>query len=352
MKPARFQEIASHYASLRIAVVGDFCLDRYLEIDPAKKEKSIETGLPVHNVVNVRSQPGGAGTILNNLVALGVGKIYPAGFCGEDGEGYELQNALGKLQGVSMEHFLVTSQRRTFTYTKPLVMQSGQIPRELNRLDLKNWTPTPKTLQKKLSSAVRDLASKVDAIIVLDQVDIAQTGVVTSGILKALHAVARAHSKLFILADSRRGLSDFPPLAFKVNKVEMAASLESKRPLSLAQIKVAAASLARKNGQPIFVTLAEQGLLSASPEGQIEHVPALPLRGEIDIVGAGDSVTANLTAAVSAGATLREALDIASAAASVVIHKLGMTGTASILEINKLLIQAKKAGLVSGTKQI
>ena len=73
MTLARFRVLTDCYRNLRIAVVGDFCLDRYLEIDPARKEISIETGLPVHNVVRVRSQPGGAGTILNNLVALGVG---------------------------------------------------------------------------------------------------------------------------------------------------------------------------------------------------------------------------------------------------------------------------------------
>ena len=51
MNPARLEEIVGHYAKLRIAVVGDFCLDRYLEIDPSKQETSLETGLPVHNVV-------------------------------------------------------------------------------------------------------------------------------------------------------------------------------------------------------------------------------------------------------------------------------------------------------------
>ena len=72
MTPDRFRAITSRYSDLRIAVIGDVCLDRYFEIDPAKAEKSIETGLTVHNIVNVRCQPGAAGTILNNLVALGV----------------------------------------------------------------------------------------------------------------------------------------------------------------------------------------------------------------------------------------------------------------------------------------
>src|SRR5215467_15985993 len=102
METKRFAEITECYPRLRIAILGDFCLDRYLEIDPAKQETSIETGLPVHNVINVRPQPGGAGTILNNLSALGVGAIYPIGFAGFDGEGFELWNALEKQPGVEM----------------------------------------------------------------------------------------------------------------------------------------------------------------------------------------------------------------------------------------------------------
>ena len=94
MTNARFHAITNEYPRLRIGVAGDFFLDRYLHIDPAKAETSIETGLPVHNVVEVRSQPGAAGTILNNLVALGVGEIHTIGFCGADGEGYELRRAL------------------------------------------------------------------------------------------------------------------------------------------------------------------------------------------------------------------------------------------------------------------
>ena len=75
-----FQEITGRYAALRIAVVGDYSCDRYLEIDPAKTEISIETGLPVHNVTRVRSQPGASGTVLSNLAALGVGELWPVGF--------------------------------------------------------------------------------------------------------------------------------------------------------------------------------------------------------------------------------------------------------------------------------
>src|SRR5208283_4987737 len=115
MTPERFRSITSRYAGLRIAIVGDFCLDRYLEIDPARDETSIETGLPVFNVVRVRAQPGGAGTVLNNLVALGVGQITPLGFAGADGEGFELRRAMQAMPGVRMDRFLQTPQRCTFT---------------------------------------------------------------------------------------------------------------------------------------------------------------------------------------------------------------------------------------------
>jgi len=67
-------------------------------------------------------------------------------------------------------------------------------------------------------------------------------------------------------------------------------------------------------------------------------VPALPLRGEIDVVGAGDAVSANLAAAIAAGASLPETLELANAAASVVIHKLGTTGTASVGEIEEATV--------------
>ena len=108
------KKIATRYSGLRIAVAGDFCLDRYLEIDPALEETSIETGLPVHNVVRVRSQPGAAGTILNNLVALGVGRIVPVGFCGEDGEGYELLRALRSLPGRGSRLFFSDARAADF----------------------------------------------------------------------------------------------------------------------------------------------------------------------------------------------------------------------------------------------
>ena len=322
MTSARFAEITGRYPTLRIGVVGDFCLDRYLEIDPDRPETSIETGLPVYNVTRVRSQPGAAGTIVNNLVALGVGQISPVGFCGEDGEGWELLRALRGVRGVSLEHFIQTPERATFTYTKPML--AG---RELSRLDIKNWTPTPASLGVRLAEKVRAL--DVDAIVVMDQVSIDETGVVTGPVLAA---IAAANPRLPILADSRRSLRDFPAVILKMNAHELAALTGTASGEA-----ASALALARERGRPVIVTLAERGLLGALPDGEVVSVPAWPVRGEIDVVGAGDSVTANAVAALAAGATLAEALAIANAAASIVVHQLGTTGTATAAEIAAVL---------------
>ncbi len=240
MNRTRFQEIAENYSRLRLAVIGDYCLDRYLEIDPSRKETSIETGLPVHNVTRVRSQPGAAGTVLNNLVALGVGKIHPVGFCGEDGEGYELRRSLSSLPGICLDHFLSTPDRRTFTYCKPLVMKHGASPIELNRLDSKNWSPTPKSVIDNMVAASKSLAGKVDAVIVMDQVDSAETGVVTRAVVDAL---AEFPVTIPVVADSRRGLVGYPPVIFKMNLAELAVVVDADELRSDQQIKLAASEL-------------------------------------------------------------------------------------------------------------
>ena len=329
MNPQRCREITARYAGLRVALLGDFCLDRYLEIDPARSETSIETGLPVHNVVNVRAQPGGAGTILNNLSALGVGTILPVGFHGVDGEGFELARAVAARRGVDAAHLLETPQRRTFTYCKPLVLEPGRPPRELSRLDTKNWTPTPPEVEERIIAALQAAARTADAVIVLDQVDIAETGVVTRRVLDAVAGIIASRPKLPIIADSRRGLGGFPAVIFKMNAAELAAMSGLPVSSDLATVRGAAAALARRNGRPVFVTLSERGMVGALPSGETEWVPSLPIRGPIDVVGAGDAVTANLITALAAGASLLEALELASAAASIVLHQVGTTGAAT-----------------------
>jgi len=337
MNRTDFETWTSRYAGLRIAVVGDFCLDRYFDIDPLKSEVSLETGLPVHNVTGIRCFAGAAGTIVNNLAALGASKIWPIGLSGDDAEGWALRRALGTLPGVDLSYFTTSTEVHTFTYSKPLVHRNGQPPEELSRLDLKNWFPTPETLRQTLAAALEAAVTQSDAVIVLDQVDVAGTGVVTPDLLAALGNVIQRHPALVMIGDSRRSLSGWPSMVFKMNAREL--GLLSGRPVdSLGEVQSAVEALASRNRRAAFVTLAERGIVGALPEAPSIHVPSRPIRGPIDIVGAGDSVTANLTMAMAAGLPLRDSMELAMAAASHVIHQLGTTGTASVADLQSFYL--------------
>jgi rfaE bifunctional protein kinase chain/domain len=344
MKPGmtaeRFEAITGRYPRLCVALLGDFCLDRYFDIDPARAEISIETGLPVHNITGVRCLPGAAGTVLNNLVALGVGTIRCLGLRGDDGEGFELHRALAARAGVDLSGFVAVPGRNTFTYTKPLLHRAGQPPEELSRLDLKNFSPTPDDAQAAIIVAMDRVVEDprgADAWMVMDQVDLAETGVVTARVRERLARLSAAHPGLPIVADSRRGLQGWPAAHWKMNAAELARL--TGRSLSDPPAVVAAArSMAMHLGRPVFITLAEQGIIGASAEGAVAHVPAHPVCGPIDIVGAGDSVSANLTAALAAGADLAEAMHLAMAAAHCVIHQLGTTGTATVEQLRSKVL--------------
>src|SRR6266571_835990 len=101
LSEARIEQILAGIPKLTIGVLGDLFLDRYLDIDASMTEPSIETGLDAYQVVRVRSYPGAAGTVINNLVALGVGRVVPISVIGDDGEGYELRKALRRLRVVN-----------------------------------------------------------------------------------------------------------------------------------------------------------------------------------------------------------------------------------------------------------
>src|ERR1700740_2893771 len=110
---AVIEQVLRRLPSLTIGVVGDLFLDRYLDLDASLPEPSLETGLDAYQVVGVRSYPGAAGTVINNLAALGVKRVYPISVIGDDGEGYELLRALDQLEVVDRTWILQAPNRRT-----------------------------------------------------------------------------------------------------------------------------------------------------------------------------------------------------------------------------------------------
>jgi D-beta-D-heptose 7-phosphate kinase/D-beta-D-heptose 1-phosphate adenosyltransferase len=78
--------------------------------------------------------------------------------------------------------------------------------------------------------------------------------------------------------------------------------------------------------QSLLVTLGEQGMRLFEKNGRITHIPTVA-QEVFDVSGAGDTVIATFTLALSCGASLLEAAHIANFAAGIVVGKLGTAVT-------------------------
>lgn len=317
------ERILERLPSVRIGVLGDLFLDRYLELDASLTEPSIETGLDAYQVVRVRSVPGAAGTIINNLVALGVGAVIPMSIIGEDGEGFELRQALSRLPGVDTAAVFTDATRRTPTYTKPMQMETHGSPRELNRLDIKNRTPLGLVSERRILEALDTHWPTLNALLVLDQVSEAECGVVTTQVRHRLSVLGAASPDRFILADSRERIGEFRNVAIKPNRAECLRAVPGE------EIDAAAPLLSRRCGRPVFCTVGETGIILTEADGRRTVVPGFAVSGPIDPVGAGDSTSAGIAAAVAAGASAPEAAHFGNLVASITIQQIGATGTAT-----------------------
>ena len=350
MDRGRLAEILSGFERIRVLVVGDYFLDKYLDIDRALAEVSLETGLEVHQVVNVRTSPGAAGTVVSNLRALKVG-VVALGVTGDDGEGYELSRRLEE-RGVDIGPLLQTRDRFTPTYTKPMMREHDGRIHELSRLDIKNRSPLPDDLERAVIERLRQLVPAVQGVIIADQVPERNYGVITDGVRQTLIELADEHPQVVIAADSRMRIGEFRRIVLKPNEREALRGIgsEIKGEITLEAAEAAGRRLSERSGRPVFVTVGERGILLCAAdkfqstttikgeietclEGDCRRIPAVPVTGEIDIVGAGDSTMAGIVSGLCCGATPAEAALLGNLVASVTIRCLGTTGTASQEEV-------------------
>jgi bifunctional ADP-heptose synthase (sugar kinase/adenylyltransferase) len=71
-----------------------------------------------------------------------------------------------------------------------------------------------------------------------------------------------------------------------------------------------------------LITLGNQGIIASEKGKKTFHIPAFS-HEVFDVTGAGDTVVSMLTLSLISGATLREAVWLSNAAASIVIEKIG-----------------------------
>lgn len=331
---ARLAGFLERLPGLAVAVVGDFFLDKYLVIDRSLSEVSLETGLEAYQIVEKRSSPGAAGTVTSNLRALGVGRVYALGFTGDDGEGYELRQGLART-GVSLDYLAATADLYTPTYTKPM-LRSGWSEREIERLDVKNRRPLPPEVEDELLRRLEEAVTRVDGVMVADQVQERGFGVVTDRVRERLAALAARHPDKVFAVDSRTRIGEYRNLILKPNRLEAARALDPAwdGPIDLETTRERGLELSQRSGRPVYVTMGEDGILlcqAAASRGshRVILAPTVPIAGPIDPVGAGDSTAAGIVSALLAGASLAEAAVVGNLVASITVQQLGTTGTAS-----------------------
>lgn len=309
MNSERLETILARIQQLRIAVMGDFALDFYFDIQKSTGEFSVETAKEVHLASKPRAYLGGAGNVAKNLAVLGA-HVSALGVRGNDLFGREMAHQLATLgiDATNMQEIDID----TPTYSKPLQTQD-----ELNRID---FGTRSSNFQAQTGELLQSLAAEsFDWIIFNEQFRIP--------LLHAKHIEGINHANA--LADLRSLGIYAKHLPLKVNEAEFIKI--NQKPATLENIR----TWANTRNNPVLVTLGEKGMIYASKE-EFHHQPAIPVKGPIDTVGAGDMVVAGFSAARAAGATVAEACEFASLAVHISIHQVGETGSASPEAIKQL----------------
>ena len=287
----------------------------------------METGRIAHQVTAVRHSPGAAGTVVSNLAALGAGKLHAIGLTGDDGDSYDLRRGLAAL-GCGTEYLHKVPERMTCLYLKPRDLTDPSLAGEHCRYDIKNRVQASLEVQRRIIQSLDALLPELDAVIVADQAEERDCGVITGLVRDSLAAAARRYPRVVFFADSRRRIREFRGLIIKPNQNETVGR-ENPVPddeVSLEEISAALPALQAMTGGPVCVTRGPAGMIVADRE--VTLVPGVCVEGPVDPTGAGDSALAGATLALAAGATLAEAALLGNLTASITVQQLATTGTA------------------------
>jgi len=321
---------------IAVAVIGDFCLDKYLYIDPANDEISVETGLKAYEVDHKAIAAGVGGTITNNLRSLGV-KTVCIGLIGDDGEGFELIKSLEKV-GADATHMVKTDTLCTCTYTKPMRKEPDGSYTEMNRFDFRNFTaPTP-DLEDKMVNELKSVLDSVNAVIVTDQYYQRNAAAVTDGLRAKLCKLAGERRDKIFFVDSRAFVSEYTNMIIKCNQFELIEYFAGGKgdPEDMDTVIREGVELQKRTGIPAFVTCGARGMVVFDNNGY-SVVDGFKVDGKIDICGAGDATNAGIATGLSLGLSCEEAARLACAVSSITIMQIGKTGTSTVAQVTDRL---------------
>lgn len=319
----QFRKLLDSISSVRIGVLGDFCMDMYWHADMTRSVLSRETPHFPLPIVSEKMSPGAAGNVAANIAALKPEKLIVLGAIGKDWRGALLKDALASL-GADVR-LLESEGRTTNAYIKPLMKGTADAVYEAPRLDFENDQELPVEAEDQLIEALKDAAKELNVLCVCDQMS---NGCVTRRVREVVTKLAG--EGLIVIVDSRENIGEYRNVIVKPNDMEAARAL-GRDELCPGE---AAKRLHEKTERTAIVTAGSDGCWLCGGEYAINY-PAFPVEGPIDICGAGDSFLSAFACALAGGADAGDAAVLGNLASSVTIRKIGTTGTATREELLK-----------------
>ncbi|HEX2034592.1 MAG TPA: PfkB family carbohydrate kinase [Chloroflexota bacterium] len=320
-KQERLEGIVRAWQGKRILVLGDVVADELVVGRPL----GIAREAPVLVLQHVESRllPGGATNVAANAAALGA-RPEICGVVGDDDTGRRLVRTLEQA-GLGCRGVVVDADRPTTTKTRILAGGAQQhVQQLLLRLDRLDRLPVPQAVSERMATYLEQALGEVEALMISDyQNGVIHPGLIAASLPRAIElgrlVAVDAHGDLFRF----RGAHLFTP-----NQPEAEAAL-GRTFQTLQEVETGGHELrASLDARAVLITRGQEGMTLIGPDAQAAHFPATPGVTAVDPTGAGDTVAAAFTLAVLAGATLREAAELANLAAGVVVARMG-TATVS-----------------------
>ena len=323
------KKIINKFNKAKILVLGDVILDEY--IGGSVDRISPEAPVPVVWANKHTFTPGGAANVANNIRSLG-GGICLLGVIGRDKNANILLSELKKRKITTKGIF---ADPRRHTTVKTRIIAGHQ---QVVRVDWEHTDSLSQKLNQRIVNFIKNKINNFDAIIIEDY----GKGVINMQLLQELIVISRSHKKIIAVDPKEehfqyyRGVTSITP-----NRKELENAIINLRLKDTANrfrfntdklftdkdIDSAAGEILTHLGlQSLLVTLGEGGMRLFEKNGRITHIPTVA-QEVFDVSGAGDTVIATFTLALSCGASKLEAAHIANFAAGIVVGKLGTAVT-------------------------
>ncbi|MEE3202390.1 MAG: PfkB family carbohydrate kinase [Acidobacteriota bacterium] len=321
---SRLLSLAEQFNGRRIIVVGDIIADEYMYGQLSRLSR--EAPVPILSYDGTTVVPGGAANAASNVATLG-GQADLIGLAGRGGVDRKVIQALPP--EVDTARLLRPAGYHVPVKTRILAGGQHSARQQIVRVD-RDSSPVDSTVfKKKIARAASAALSNADAVIISDY----GSGLITPELVETLKTQLtkrRRRRQVPVVADSRYNLIRFRGCtACTPNQAEVEASLGISIDDNAPNLETAGRTLLKRTrARGVVITLGSRGMAVFAPGRRTDHIAIYGSDEVADVTGAGDTVIATLTLALSAGASLYEAACLANYAGGLVVLKRG-TATVS-----------------------